>query len=84
MLSGIPKDDKLKYMKNVVFHPNYAYEDFIDGVKPRGFTENKQIKLELVNGHFKEFCIKVHRANLEFLDKKEDANKRNFQNTTLS
>lgn len=75
LLSGIPKDDKLKYMKNVVFHPNYAYEDFIDGVKPRGFTENKQIKLELVNGHFKEFCIKVHRANLEFLDAKEDANK---------
>ena len=62
-------------MKNVVFHPNYAYEDFIDGVKPRGFTENKQIKLELVNGHFKEFCIKVHRANLEFLEAKEDANK---------
>ncbi|MCB0471982.1 MAG: AAA family ATPase [Flavobacteriaceae bacterium] len=53
--------------KYIVFHPNYGYEDFIDGIKPR--FENGQIQLELVNGYFKEFCIDVHRDNLEFIAK---------------
>jgi len=50
------------YFKSYQFHPNYTYDDFIDGIKPVGF-ENGQIQLELCNGHFKDFCIKVHKAN---------------------
>lgn len=42
----------------VQFHPSYGYEDFIDGIKPKGIT-NGQIQLELVNGQFKELCIKA-------------------------
>ena len=38
------------------FHPSYSYEDFIDGIKPTGITSQGQLKLELKNGHFKEFC----------------------------
>lgn len=68
LISENPKNDKAKYIEKVVFHPNYGYEDFIDGIKPTGFV-NGQIKLELVNGHFKQFCINVHNKNLGESDK---------------
>ena len=54
--------------KYIVFHPSYGYEDFIDGIKPIR-SENEQIKLELVNGHFKQFCIDVHNRNKKETDK---------------
>ena len=41
----------------VQFHPSYGYEDFIDGIKPVGLTENGQMKFELKNGIFKQMCI---------------------------
>ena len=43
----------------VQFHPSYTYEDFIEGIKPTGITENGSVKLELVNGIFKELCIRA-------------------------
>ena len=43
--------------KIVQFHPSYGYEDFIEGVKPKGLTQDGNIKFELVNGEFKQFCI---------------------------
>lgn len=43
----------------VQFHPSYTYEDFIEGIKPIGITENGSVKLELVNGIFKELCIRA-------------------------
>lgn len=48
------------------FHPSFTYEDFIDGLKPAGVTENGSIKFELVNGIFKDFCIhaKNHPENI--------------------
>jgi hypothetical protein len=48
----------------VQFHPNYSYEDFIDGVKPVGF-ENGNLKLELVDGIFKELCKKAFKELAE-------------------
>ena len=54
----------------IVFHPNYGYEDFIDGIKPTKFVGG-QIKLELVNGHFKQFCLDKHKANKDFIEKKK-------------
>ena len=54
-VNGIAKDCFTK----VQFHPNYTYEDFIDGLRPCGVTDSGQIKFDLVNGIFKDFCIKA-------------------------
>ncbi|MGB3752057.1 MAG: AAA family ATPase [Arcobacteraceae bacterium] len=43
--------------KIVQFHPSYGYEDFIEGVKPKGLSKEGNINFELVNGEFKQFCI---------------------------
>lgn len=41
------------------FHPSFAYEDFIEGIKPKGVTPDGNIRFEMVNGVFKVFCIKA-------------------------
>lgn len=41
------------------FHPSFTYEDFIDGLKPAGVTSNGNVRFELVNGIFKDFCIRA-------------------------
>ncbi len=43
----------------VQFHPGYSYEDFIEGVKPTGIDEHGNIKFSVVNGQFKNLCIKA-------------------------
>jgi 5-methylcytosine-specific restriction enzyme B len=47
------------YYEYVQFHPSYTYEDFIEGVRPKGVTTDGNIKFEMVNGVFKQFCIKA-------------------------
>ncbi|AZL53759.1 hypothetical protein EI285_03865 [Aliarcobacter skirrowii] len=49
----------------VQFHPSYGYEDFIDGIKPVGLTENGQMKFELKNGIFKQMCIDAFKNLIE-------------------
>lgn len=44
-------------IKYVVFHPSYGYEDFIEGIKPCGIFESGNMKFQMINGAFKEFCI---------------------------
>lgn len=51
------KSDRYEWTQ---FHPNYSYEDFIDGIKPTGIDKGN-VKLELVNGVFKNFCIRAKR-----------------------
>ena len=56
---------KMEFLKDVdgavvhkmQFHPSFTYEDFIEGIKPMGVSENGNIKFELVNGVFKKFCM---------------------------
>lgn len=47
----------------IQFHPSYTYQDFIEGIKPTGIDDKGNIKLELVNGSFKQFCIDVRTQN---------------------
>lgn len=46
-----------KFCEVVQFHPNYTYEDFIEGYKPA----SKDGKVEIIfrNGKFKDFCKKA-------------------------
>ncbi|HEC1777149.1 AAA family ATPase [Campylobacter sp. RKI_CA19_01128] len=55
------------------FHPSFSYEDFIEGIKPTGI-ENGQLKLELKNGIFREFCDKAKEEEKGFLEKLEKGN----------
>lgn len=57
-LKFINKGD-LSRCEFVQFHPSFTYEDFIEGIKPKGVTDNGSIRFELVNGVFKNFCIKA-------------------------
>ena len=44
-----------KGLTNLVqFHPSYAYEDFIQGIRPK--TSGGEVSYEMVAGHFLEFC----------------------------
>lgn len=43
----------------VTFHPSFTYEDFIDGIKPRGVSKDGNIQFELTDGVFKKFCKKA-------------------------
>lgn len=55
------------------FHPSFSYEDFIEGIKPAGI-ENGQLKLELKNGIFREFCDKAKKEEKGFLEKLKNGN----------
>lgn len=57
-LDFICQGDRSRY-ELVQFHPSFTYEDFIEGIKPKGVTKDGNIKFELVDGIFKRFCKKA-------------------------
>lgn len=85
---GIPGTGKtytiINNIKNIIndenqmlitqFHPSFSYEDFIEGIKPVGIEKNGQLKLELKDGIFREFCNKAKNEEKEFLEKLEKEN----------
>ncbi|MBX2952046.1 MAG: AAA family ATPase [Leadbetterella sp.] len=64
-LGFICHGDRSRY-EYLQFHPSFTYEDFIEGIKPKGVSENGNIRFELVNGVFKKFCIKAKEALIEW------------------
>lgn len=62
-LDFLCQGDRSRY-EFVQFHPSFTYEDFIEGIKPKGVTENGNIKFELVDGIFKRFCKRA-KQNLD-------------------
>lgn len=51
----ISSNDGLKEL--IQFHPAYAYEDFIQGIRPQ--SKDGKLKYPLVPGRFREFCEKA-------------------------
>ena len=47
----------------ITFHQSYAYEDFVEGIKP--FTQNGQIQYGIENGIFKQIAIDARRCLVE-------------------
>ena len=50
--------ESAKYSDFVTFHQSYSYEEFIEGIKPS--TRNGQIEYSIINGIFKNMCIKAN------------------------
>jgi 5-methylcytosine-specific restriction enzyme B len=46
------------FMELVQFHPAYAYEDFIQGIRPQSRSDG-QLDYQIVPGRFLEFCKKA-------------------------
>lgn len=66
------------HYKVVQFHPSFTYEDFIEGIKPTGI-DNGNVKLELVNGIFKQFCIEAKKdPNNEYYFIADEINRANL------
>lgn len=57
-LKFICKGDNSRF-EILQFHPSFTYEDFIDGIKPKGVSKEGNLKFEMVNGAFKKFCIRA-------------------------
>lgn len=58
------KEKNVHRIEFVQFHPNYTYEDFIIGYKPREGTDKKKndVGFALKDGVFKAFC---HKASID-------------------
>ena len=57
-LDFICQGDRERY-EFIQFHPSFTYEDFIEGIKPKGVSKDGNIRFELVDGIFKRFCKKA-------------------------
>ncbi|MEJ2746747.1 MAG: AAA family ATPase [Anaerolineae bacterium] len=49
------------FVELVQFHPAYAYEDFMQGIRP--FTEDGMVYYEMVPGRFIQFCKRAGQRN---------------------
>jgi hypothetical protein len=59
LLSEVEKKQFEEQCAFVQFHPSYDYTDFVEGLRPKKETGQKEISFELKNGIFMEFCKKA-------------------------
>ena len=75
--------NKYKEKKYIQFHPSFSYQDFIEGIKPLGIDNNGNLKLDVINGSLKDFCIKVRKENEAFFKNNECKNDNNGRPTNI-
>ena len=51
---------KEQYIK-IQCHPGFGYEEYMEGIKPVGFTKDGAVRFEVLNGYFKELCIEAKK-----------------------
>ena len=77
-LDFVCQGDSARY-ELLQFHPSFTYEDFIEGIKPKGVSKDGNIRFELVNGVFKKFCIKAkHTPDKPFYFVVDEINRANL------
>ncbi len=77
-LDFICQGDRSRY-EFLQFHPSFTYEDFIEGIKPKGVTPDGNIKFELVDGIFKRFCKRAKaNPNKEYYFVVDEINRANL------
>lgn len=65
-------DNILERYEITQFHPSYSYEDFVEGIRPKGIDKtNGSMQFGLENGEFKKFCKKALKDEDSFLESKE-------------
>jgi hypothetical protein len=50
------------FMEIIQFHPSYAYEDFIQGIRPQ-INPNGQLEYKMISGRFLEFCQQAQQCD---------------------
>lgn len=76
--------NKYKDKKYIQFHPSFSYQDFVEGIKPLGIDTNGNLKLGIVNGSLKDFCIKVKNENEKFFIDNNCTNDNNGRPTNIN
>jgi DNA replication protein DnaC len=51
--------EKSEHFAFVQFHPSYDYTDLVEGLRPQKSIGNKGVDFELMDGVFKQFCLKA-------------------------
>ena len=51
--------ERSKQFAFVQFHPSYDYTDFVEGLRPQKPNGNNGVDFELMDGVFKQFCLKA-------------------------
>jgi len=59
LASHLVSSDGDGFMDLVQFHPAYAYEDFMQGIRPQTNPEGGSLEFSVVPGRFLDFCLRA-------------------------